>query len=953
MGNRQGWERLLVGYLMGLGLAIYAVAWKQEWSATRSSVAVALLSIAASGLYTLAGKGPAWRGVALASLALISGAGILAGLHFGDDPPWLANVSTVAGGDAVLWQVQATFLSVGFAGLAIAAQLFTESPLAMGASRDRVLKFIRADWFAGVGLVANGLMAVEVIWLQSDPGVLFIMALGFLPTVALLLLSTTKLMQLFGHPSRLDEVVRTSLVETLANRLETVSQTYAVARRQADGLFASGHSFSDSGVAVVTLQVPVPEEGLIVKAIRPHVVRKAITSLEPRATAGDFDDSGDSSLYTPAQVTLDVEPGDRTRLGETAFRVRTTHVLDRLTQERLTRDLQSAVQFEPRGAVTPYEETDREIANLKDVVGTSIRAGAYATAERALEMLGRVVRGVWTAHSDSVGSSRRSAFTRRDWLFRSIGDVELDATLSRRAADMFVGHAMTRALEAPRVGSPEYVDECLRSFTRLWHEILRNGGTEFESVPPRITVCVQNLASYGYSTGDQAKDLQARATWAMVELVKLAIDAGRPDSARLAALELSGLFEYADRYGSRVHVRGGQLVLSGWLEYLADKQDVRDPDDPELRSLVTARGTWSEILQARTLAERGAAPFSRWDWWEMTATGGGGAQVLELSHYIDQAQLAALASSYGPLPSADNQELASEYKRFLQLLDERDGDLTPSESRLKQRFTEEVARWDAAEDDRLAQEPLSPSKIAALKTALREALSAGNRLAAEIPTIVRVPEGSDSSRPILGMNFRVPRHYLVEKVFNQTYANPEELGRMIARGFNEGEERRILEALHSNNDAALPPTVAAIRTTLDSLGDEAKDYVLVTPYGGLTDIEAWYSTEFREVLSKVKHVETAALEKEAILFDRRSALMSVRQPEEKAGLRQVEGTTLALGIFDDVVGADEPQVRIETGEFFVVWRRDTARVFRFGASLRDELAGIESAGPAGLSDRTE
>ena len=59
---------------------------------------------------------------------------------------------------------------------------------------------------------------------------------------------------------------------------------------------------------------------------------------------------------------------------------------------------------------------------------------------------------------------------------------------------------------------------------------------------------------------------------------------------------------------------------------------------------------------------------------------------------------------------------------------------------------------DAAEDDRLAQEPLSQDKIAALQAALRETLNAEQRLAAEIPTVADVPDIADKSRPILGMN---------------------------------------------------------------------------------------------------------------------------------------------------------------------------------------------------------
>ncbi|WP_207549387.1 hypothetical protein, partial [Mycobacteroides chelonae] len=63
--------------------------------------------------------------------------------------------------------MQTTFLSVGFAGFAIAAQLFAESPLAIGASRRQVLEYIGAGQFVGVGLAANAVIAIETIWLSS------------------------------------------------------------------------------------------------------------------------------------------------------------------------------------------------------------------------------------------------------------------------------------------------------------------------------------------------------------------------------------------------------------------------------------------------------------------------------------------------------------------------------------------------------------------------------------------------------------------------------------------------------------------------------------------------------------------------------------------------------------------------------------------------------------------
>jgi hypothetical protein len=654
--------------------------------------------------------------------------------------------------------------------------------------------------------------------------------------------------------------------------------------------------------------------------------------------------SGTDVLYAPPQITLDVEPGDRTRLGETAFRTSTSQALDPPAQERLVRLLQASIGFESPGSVTPDEETDREIANLKDTIGTSLRTGAYGTAERALELLGEVVRGVWMARPETLDASRRSSFTRRDWLYRSIGEVEQDALLSQRAAGLFVSQAMTRALEAPRTGSAEYVDECLRSFTRLWFSVLRHGGSEFDSLPSRITTCVQNLAAFAFSTADQHEDFQARATWAIVELTKLALDANKPDASRMAAQELNGLFEYSDDGSGRAHVRAGQLVLSGWLDYLADKGDERDPADAELRTLVTPIGTWSEILSARNLAERGAAPFSRWDWWEMEISGSSRAQVLELSHYIDRAQLEALAASYGPLPPANDQETASEYKRFRLLLDESGHELSAKESNLKQRFTDEIGRWETAENERLAQAPLSQNRIADLQVALQETLDPEQRLAAQIPTVEDVPDSVDEIHPILGMNFRVPRHYLVDELFNQTYADPKELGRIIARGFMDGEEQRILAELRSQHSDVIDPTAQAIRQRIDALGHDALHYVLVTPYGGLPDIDEWYSPAFRDALARVTHIEASALDDEAILFDRRDALISCRRPEEKSGLSPVGGTSIAMGVFEDVKGGTEPQVRIETGEFFVIWGSNAPRVYRFAATPADDVEVTSESG---------
>lgn len=871
-----------------------------------------------------------WRGLILLLGSLTVSVVLLAIARNAGDPLWLtSHLPPAHGGDGILWQVQTTFLSVGFAGLAIAAQLFAEAPLAIGASRGRVLKYIGASRLVGIGLVGNVVIGIETIWLSSGLGVLGVTIVWFVPTVVLLVGSTVKLVKLFGHPSLLDEVIRTSLVESLSGRLEEVSRRYSVATKQLDGLVTSGWSHLNLRSSTITLRVPVPQAGVVIKAIKPNAVRRALDTLAPRVTESRSSGAESSGAYIPPQITLDVEPGDRTRHGETAFRFITHEPLDGSDRRRIVRLLQSSIEFESSGAVTPDEETDREIANLKDAVGMNIRSGAFSTAERAVELLGHVVRGVWMIERDGLDSSRRASFTRRDWLFRSLGEVEQDAVLSPRAAGMFVDQAMTRALEAPRTGSSEYVDECLRSFTRIWLDVLQHAGMEFDQLIGRIVVCVQNLAVL--TAPDQREDLSTRATWAMVELVKLALDAHKPRAACLAAEELGGMFQYSDRDGTkRAHVRAGQLVLAGWLDYLSGKGDARDPADAGLRALVTPRGTWAEILTARNLAERGKTPFSRWDWWEMKFSGSAHAQSLELSHYIDRAQVTALALSYGHLPPASDQQTASEYQRLLRLLDERATDLTTMELRLKKGFLDEIDRWQTAEDARLTTEPLSDARVDDLRTSLVRALDVDQRLADCIPHTSTVPEGTDTSRSILGMNLRVPRHYFVDEIFNETYADPAELGSVIARGFIDGEERKIVGLLRSLQDELLEPSAEAIRSQIDALEDNAEHYVLLTPYGGITNLEGWYSTEFSQALTRVTHMETSALDGEAILFDSRTTLISCRRPEGKEGLTPVRKTSIALGVFEDVQDGDEPQVRVETGEYFVVWPGSIPRLYRFG-----------------------
>jgi|GEM_PF-617037 len=105
-----------------------------------------------------------WRELTVVACALLVSVVLLVILHAAGDPGWVRRVlPPVPGSATAIWQVQTTFLSVGFAGLTIAAQLFAEAPLAIGTSRKRVLSYIGASWFVTVGLAGNAVMGLASI----------------------------------------------------------------------------------------------------------------------------------------------------------------------------------------------------------------------------------------------------------------------------------------------------------------------------------------------------------------------------------------------------------------------------------------------------------------------------------------------------------------------------------------------------------------------------------------------------------------------------------------------------------------------------------------------------------------------------------------------------------------------------------------------------------------------
>jgi uncharacterized membrane protein YjgN (DUF898 family) len=85
MGELKWPESLVVGYLSGLGIAMYVVAWNSDWSAIHSVVVVALLAAISSAIVAGSiGRGRStsiWRATTFLTSVFALSTAVLAVVH--------------------------------------------------------------------------------------------------------------------------------------------------------------------------------------------------------------------------------------------------------------------------------------------------------------------------------------------------------------------------------------------------------------------------------------------------------------------------------------------------------------------------------------------------------------------------------------------------------------------------------------------------------------------------------------------------------------------------------------------------------------------------------------------------------------------------------------------------------------------------------------------------------
>lgn len=844
-------------------------------------------------------------------------------VHFAVSGPreFLPELAPTADAGALLWQVHSTFLSVGFAGLAIATQIFTESPVAIGATRSDVLRHVRIPDFAKIGLASNLLIGAEALWLESDAGLLLVVLACLLPTAAAMVWSYWKMLSLLSSPTQLDARVQATLVETVEARLKSLEAVRAASATELESLRANGLVDGPTAPGMERVPVFLPHSDRVVRRIRSRVVQQAVQSAAA-ITSTVQDSEAKAQDIVRVEISANVELGTRQPSGRAAFWIFIQGTAPAGMVDGIKHILLDALDFEDLGAVTPDEEIAHELGLLRDTLSASLRSGQFNLAERALNMIEAIVRKAWQSPRQPGPISLRLSALRSDWLYRTIAEAELDASLGRRETDLFIDHAMSRTLTSPALASYEHFTLSLASFARIGRLLLEERPPHWPEAWHRLLNGLQNLAEYSFHGEADADDLRTECVWTIVELAKAAIDAENGEAALEAAAFLASIFEHIHGHLRR-EVGAGQLVLRAWTLLLASKGRADWAAWAALQQHLTLTGTYDSQVAARSHTERPSGGRGRWEWWELESDGPAKVTVMEMDSYIDKAVLKSMSASWGPLSPASDEQTASTYRRLLSLAEDTSMTTTPGLDGLIAALRKRIDEWKESQYVQLSQAPLAASRIAEMRESARAVLTGKNRLATLVPALTEIPELVQDDAPILGMNLRVPREYLVEEVFNSTYADPAQIGQSVGRGFIDGEDRKVCALLRSLNPSPEPLTPEALSSVLDQAA-HTPERVLVAPFGG-PNLDHWWTTEVQQALSQITLIESAALEDELLLFSP-ADFESLRQPEAKQGLTSIADTQVALGVFEDVTGMPRPHVRVESGEKFVVWPRPGAAV---------------------------
>jgi hypothetical protein len=140
---------------------------------------------------------------------------------------WGTHSSDAATALGLMWQVHASFVSIGFAGLTIAFQILSDPPLAVGSARRSVVDHVRFYPMLLLGAGSSLLIGGAAILVATTFTVRFCLGGILLPSLIAIGWAYRRLAKLYGSPGHIEAMTLLRLEQAVDDAATQIKEVQA------------------------------------------------------------------------------------------------------------------------------------------------------------------------------------------------------------------------------------------------------------------------------------------------------------------------------------------------------------------------------------------------------------------------------------------------------------------------------------------------------------------------------------------------------------------------------------------------------------------------------------------------------------------------------------------------------------------------------------------------------
>lgn len=867
-----------------------------------------------------------------------------------------------------VWQVHATFASVGFAGLAIAFQVLGDPPLSAGSARQSVVAYLSFRRLLASGVLSNVVIGASAIWFANRATVAVAFVGVLVPSVALVAAAYGRLAHLFTTSMLIEkltlaELERRMLAASTAAAAQEEAVTQVIEEIDAELGLVSGALPTEVNLPVRQVLSPYP--AAFVASLRIGTMRRAADWIFDRASRS----GGPAAYESSKRVSVRVRPHRQCRPGDVLFEMHAWPGLSSADWAVVDRYLLSSVLFVSASEYDSRTVFEEEMAALQDSVLAAVRDQQLARLERGFKYHHHVIDAARRGNDPSAGLRDPRWFDMQMWEID-----EAAAAASDRFALVVISDAQRMAMTAVNTGDVPWLQVALIRIQHAWSTMLQTKPTGAKNALESLLISLQNLGEFAVPLARTSPETTGAATRAVVDafasLAKEAFDANEASATDRVLGYMSGLWdlnrdEASARFGVRVAT--AQAAVLAWMLMSHQRTSTAGTVDEVPLNAFRRRYRAPDLLEvARSYQD--ARDESPWRFWESRDALPLRAQVLKFDEFYWRALL--LLGAKGCLAVQAHRVTAEDRYVLRAMIDAEAGVLDVWDANQATRepldvFLSQLRALVADLDQQRRQEDaaqdISTKKMDSFLEALAATVTGGARLAdflqhdrkldgdqaggTERPaTAPPSPPGVPADRSeavetedrfrVVGRIFNgIPRTFFIE---SEVLAFSDTLGQQIGATILREQDVHVLGTL-LNDEIVVEVASEVLREEVAKRASSFEDPVIV--YNGQPNVEELlhlnFDAEDRVTVggfpAYALYIGGSELLDGLLLIDRSTTPTFVFAPEPKPGMRPVPGTDVSVDVraADPVPAAegtgqtgatqgqgdhDEPMMSIETGQ---------------------------------------